>query len=64
MKKNIHSYERALRVVAGIALCSLAFFGPENLWYLAGLIPLITGLVGWCPPYQLLGYSSCPMKKK
>lgn len=64
MKKNIHSLERALRVVVGITLVSLAFIGPQNKWFLLGLIPLVTGLVGWCLPYQILGISTCKLSKK
>ena len=59
MKKNIHSIERGVRVVGGAALASLAFWGPANPLFLLGLIPLATGLVGWCPPYALLGVSTC-----
>lgn len=64
MKKNIHNYERVFRVVFGVGLSSMAFFGPENLWFLAGLIPLATGLMGWCPPYQLMGFSTCSTDSK
>lgn len=59
MKKNIHSVERVIRVVGGAALASLAFWGPANPWFLLGLIPMATGLIGWCPPYALLGISTC-----
>ena len=59
MKKNIGKIERIIRVVVGTALCSLAFVGPQNLWFLIGVVPILTGLVGWCPPYQLLGISTC-----
>lgn len=59
MKKNIHPIERVARVTVGLGLSSLAFWGPTNLWFLLGLIPVATGLVGWCPPYQLLGISTC-----
>ena len=62
MKTNIHSLERVARVVLGAVLTSLAFWGPANSWFLLGLIPLATGLVGWCPPYYLLGISTCPTK--
>ncbi|MCB0342005.1 MAG: DUF2892 domain-containing protein [Pseudobdellovibrionaceae bacterium] len=62
MKKNIHPIERIVRVVAGLALISMAFIGPQNLWFLLGLVPLATGLMGWCPPYALLGISTCPSK--
>jgi Protein of unknown function (DUF2892) len=63
MTKNIHPMERAVRIVAGLILTSLAFWGPANPWFLLGLIPLATGLVGWCPPYALLGISTRPREK-
>ncbi len=60
MKKNIHQVERVVRVVGGAGLASLAFWGPTNYWFLLGLVPVATGLLGWCPPYALLGISTCP----
>jgi hypothetical protein len=59
IKGNIHKYERVARVVVGGALISMAFIGPANLWFLLGAVPLLTGLTGWCPPYQLLGIDTC-----
>ena len=59
MKTNIHPIERGVHIVAGVVLTSLAFVGPANLWLLLGLIPLVTGVVGWCPPYALFGFSTC-----
>lgn len=64
MKKNIHPVERLILVVLGIALVSMAFVGPENKWFLLGFVPLLTGVLGWCPPYQLLGISTCGLGKK
>ncbi len=60
MKKNIHLVERVVRVVVGIILTSLAFWGPANLWFLLGIVPLATGLMGWCLPYALLGFTTRP----
>lgn len=62
MKKNIHPIERVFRVLIGLVLVSLAFVGPANLWFLVGIVPIFTGLSGWCPPYQLLGISTCKTK--
>ncbi len=62
MKVNIHPIERAVRVLIGLGLVSLAFVGPANKWFLLGLLPLATGLLGWCPPYALFGISTCPRK--
>jgi hypothetical protein len=59
MKRNIGGVERFIRIVAGAAVLSLAFVGPHSAWAYLGIIPLATGLVGWCPPYALLGFSTC-----
>jgi hypothetical protein len=63
MKKNIHPAERVVRITVGAVLASLAFWGPANPWFLLGLIPMVTGLVGWCPPYAMLGISTCKVKQ-
>jgi Inner membrane protein YgaP-like, transmembrane domain len=59
MKKNVGSVERAIRTITGIAILSLAFVGPRSPWAYLGIIPLATGLMGWCPAYALLGISTC-----
>lgn len=64
MQTNIHLMERALRVIVGAGVASLAFWGPANMWFLLGLVPVATGLSGWCPPYQLLGINTCKLGKK
>jgi Protein of unknown function (DUF2892) len=64
MKKNIHSIERAVRIVAGTLIASMAFWGPTNMWFLLGLVPMATGIVGWCPPYAMLGINTCNLGKK
>jgi hypothetical protein len=64
MKTNIHSMERVVRVVVGLVLVLLAFVGPANPWFLLGLVPIATGILGWCPPYAMLGFSTCNLGKK
>jgi hypothetical protein len=59
MKKNVHSIERVIRIVVGLFVTSLAFWGPMSPWAYLGLIPLLTGVIGWCPPYAMLGISTC-----
>ena len=59
MKQNEHQIERIIRIVLGVVLISLAFVGPANLWFLLGIVPLATGLTGWCPLYAILGISTC-----
>ncbi len=63
MKQNIHNFERIMRIVVGLGLMVMAFFGPKNLWFLLGVIPLLTGILGWCPPYAILGISTCKLKE-
>jgi len=62
LQLNEHSVDRAVRVVAGLILLSLVWFGPKSLWRLVGAIPLATGLVGSCPLYTLLGLSTCKVR--
>jgi hypothetical protein len=57
--RNEGSFDRFLRVIVGLAILSLVFFGPKTAWGYIGLVPLITGLVGYCPAYQLLGLNTC-----
>jgi uncharacterized membrane protein YccC len=59
MKQNVHNIERVGRVVIGIGLVSLVFVGPQTPWGWIGVIPIVTGFIGWCPPYAVLGISTC-----
>jgi len=60
MKINEGGIDRAVRIIAGLAILSLVFVGPQSLWGLLGLVPLLTGIVGICPAYKLLGLNTCP----
>jgi hypothetical protein len=62
MKANIGSVDRALRILVGLVLVGLAATGTVGWWGWLGLVPLATGLVGWCPPYAMLGISTCRTK--
>jgi hypothetical protein len=48
------------RVALGLVLLSLVFVGPQTLWGVIGIVPLVTGLTGICPLYSLLGINTCP----
>ena len=62
MKANVGGIDKILRIVAGLALITwAATIGP--VWAWIGIVPLATGLIGFCPIYPLLGLSTCPMKK-
>jgi O-antigen ligase len=62
MTKNIGDTERIIRIVGGLVLIALAATGTVGIWGWLGLVPLATGLTGWCPPYSLLGINTCKNK--
>lgn len=61
-KTNEGTIDRALRVLVGLALIAIVFVGPQTPWGWVGLVPLLTGLVGNCPVYSLLGIRTCKLK--
>lgn len=52
--------DRIIRVIVGLAVLSLVFFGPKTWWGLLGLVPLVTGIIGSCPLYSIVGTTTCP----
>jgi hypothetical protein len=62
-KSNVGNIDRILRVVLGIALIAMAVTGTIGVWGWIGIVPLLTGAIGSCPAYSLLGLNTCPMKK-
>jgi len=64
MKTNVGGIDKAARIIAGLVLLSLIFIleGNTRWWGLAGLVPLLTGTLGWCPAYTLFGVSTCPVR--
>jgi hypothetical protein len=63
MTRNEGSLDRGLRITAGVVLIALAATGTIGVWGWIGVVPLATGLIGWCPAYKLLGINTCPMNK-
>ncbi|HHQ13894.1 MAG TPA: DUF2892 domain-containing protein [Chromatiales bacterium] len=59
MNKNVGGIDRALRVIVGVALLAMVFVGPQTPWGWIGIVPLVTGLIGWCPAYSLFGIKTC-----
>lgn len=64
MKTNEASVDRILRVALGLALLLLVFVGPHTLWGLVGLVPLATGIAGFCPLYKVLGIDTCRFERR
>ena len=63
MKTNVGGIDKIIRILAGVALIACALMGGP-VWAWIGVVPLATGLLGWCPAYTLFGMNSCPLSKK
>jgi len=63
MKTNVGGIDKIIRILAGIALIAWALMGGP-VWAWIGVVPLATGLLGWCPAYTLFGMNTCPLSKK
>jgi len=63
MNANVGGIDKILRIVAGLVLIALAILGIGAPWTWIGVVPLATGLMGWCPAYSIFGVNTCPMKK-
>lgn len=59
MKRNVGTVDRIVRVIFGLGLLSLAFFGPQSAWGYIGIVPLVAAAIGNCPAYSIFGISSC-----
>lgn len=65
-KKNEGNLDRILRIVVGLVLIGVYLSNPGGAYTwlgLIGIVPLVTGLIGSCPLYTILGLNTCPMKK-
>ncbi len=63
MKTNVGMIDRAVRIVLGVVLIALVFVGPQTPWGWIGVLPLATGLVGFCGAYTLFGLNTCKTGK-
>ncbi len=63
MTSNVGGIDKILRIVAGAGLIGATAAGMLPAWGYIGIVPLATGLMGWCPLYPLIGLNTCPMKK-
>ena len=58
---NVGGTDRVLRIAVGAVLMGASVFGLIGVWGYIGIVPLLTGLFSFCPAYQLLGKSTCPV---
>ena len=63
MTRNIGQTDRVLRIIVGLVLLALVFVGPKTPLGWFGIVPLLTGLTGYCPLYSLIGISTCSREK-
>jgi phosphate/sulfate permease len=61
MKQNVGTLERIIRAIIGIAIIAAGVY-YQSWWGAIGAIPLLTAIIGWCPPYALLGLSTAKNK--
>jgi hypothetical protein len=59
MKSNVGGLDRAARIVVGAALVAATALGYLPVWGYIGVVPLATGLIGWCPAYLPFGFNTC-----
>ena len=63
MTRNEGTLDRAMRIILGLVLIAMVFVGPATPWGWIGVVPLLTGLVGFCPLYRLVGVNTCALNK-
>lgn len=63
MSKNTGNIDRIIRLIVGAVVLSQVFIGLKTPIGYAGLILIITGLVGFCPIYKVFGLNTCPMNR-
>lgn len=66
MNVNVGAIDKSIRIIVGVSVLSLFFLVLSEARWLAliGIVPLATGLIGYCPLYSLLGLNTCPTKTK
>ncbi len=62
MTKNVGGIDKTIRIIVGLAVIAAGVF-YESYWGAVGLVPLVTALIGWCPPYAIFGINSCSVKE-
>lgn len=58
MQKNIGSIDKTVRLLAGLAIIGAGVYF-QSWWGAVGLVLVATAAMSWCPPYALLGISTC-----
>lgn len=62
MSKNVGGVDKWARICVGIVLVILALTGTVGTWGYLGIIPLLTGVLNYCPAYRVFGIKTCSVK--
>jgi len=57
MKKNVGGADRIIRIILGVVIILLGFYF-KSWWGIVGIVPVLTGLLNFCPAYTLIGVST------
>ena len=57
MERNQSTVGRTFRIAGGLFVLSLSVLGPQAIWGLLGIIPLVSGLTGFDPLYGILEFA-------
>jgi len=63
MTKNVGSLDRVIRLILGLVIIGLGV-AFQSWWGVIGVIPIVTAVISWCPPYAMLGLSTCKVKEE
>ena len=63
MKNNVGGFDRTIRIAVGLSAITIGVY-YESYWGAVGLVPLLTGVMGWCPAYLPFGLSTCKINSK
>jgi len=61
MQKNAGTLDRLVRVAIGVVLIALTLTDQIGVCGWIGAVPLVTGLLGYCPLYRVFGFNTCPI---
>ena len=67
MTCNVGGIERTIRMIAGLAFLAIATFAALPLgwmiaFYVIGAVALVTGAIGFCPAWRLIGINTCEVR--
>lgn len=63
MKTNVGKTDKMIRLFLALVIGGVGFYF-QSLWGLVAFVPLLTGLINWCPLYSIFGINSCAYEPK